>query len=71
VAYTADELTVTITRLEGALVRGELEVQFADRSVRYKSSSEILTALDYFKRLLALAAGGRAKQSVGVTWKGL
>jgi len=53
VAYTDADLTARITALETALDRHERIVQFADRSVTYNSTSEIIAKIDYFKKQLA------------------
>lgn len=52
-AYTEAGLLANITALETALARGELRVDFADRSVTYKSSTDIEAGINYFKRLLS------------------
>jgi hypothetical protein len=42
-----------ITALETALASGELTVEYAGRRITYRSASEIVSALDYFKRRLS------------------
>lgn len=59
---TEDEIRDSISKLETALAKGEDTVQFADRMVRYKSTSALTTAIAYFKGLLAEVTGGRSKQ---------
>lgn len=61
-ALNEDEIRENIAKLETALARGEDTVQYADRMVRYKSSSAIREAIAYFKGLLTEASGGRSKQ---------
>lgn len=74
-AYTTAELDTKIALLEGGLARNELRVDFADRSVTYRSVSEQLDALTYFKRLLAQQATSdgttsRSKQVLAVASRG-
>lgn len=71
-AYTQAELETKIASLETALGRGELRVDFADRSVTYRSVDEIVSAITYFKSLLAplTAATNRSRQSFGVASRG-
>jgi hypothetical protein len=66
---TATELQASIAKLETALARGEMRVQFADRLVEYKSTSAILDAIAYL-RSQVLALSGRGRQSFGVAVKG-
>lgn len=70
-AYTQAQLETKIGALETALARGELRVDFADRSVTYRSVAEIQNALSYFQRLLSqLTSTGRSKQTIAVASKG-
>jgi hypothetical protein len=62
---TADQISASISALESALSRGETRVQFADRAVEYKSTSEVITALAYFRQQLR-EVGGTGRQSYGV-----
>jgi len=76
VAYTTAELNLKIVALETGLARNELRVDFADRSVTYRSVPEQIDALAYFQRLLAqqaVAAGTttRSKQVLGVAARGV
>jgi len=74
VAYTTLELETKIVALESGLARHELRVEFADRSVTYRSIAEQIDALKYFKALLALqtpATGPvRSKQILAVASRG-
>lgn len=71
-AYTSAELDAKIVALETALSRGELRVDFADRSVTYRSVTETVQALEYFKGLLTnlTASTNRSRQSFGVAARG-
>ena len=68
--YTEDELRDIIRDLERGLRIVARGVTFADRGTTYRSTDEILKAIDYFKHELAVLTGGRAKQSVAVAAKG-
>lgn len=71
VPYTQAELEAKIAAIETAMARGELRVDFADRSVTYRSTAELITASDYFKRLLTqLVTPTRSRQTVAVGSKG-
>ena len=72
-AYTEDQLREHIAALETALLRNEVEVTFADRTVRYRSTSDIQKALTYFQGLLrdALGTSGAPKQFRAYAGKGL
>ena len=48
------------TAIERAIASGELRVQFADRSVQYRSIEELLKARDIIKESLAQAGGASA-----------
>lgn len=52
-AYVQSEVEAKIAALESALGRGEMRVDFADRSVTYRSVQDLTDALAYFKRILA------------------
>jgi len=56
---TSEQLQASIAKIETALSRGELRVQFADRMVEYRSVEELMRALEYFKGELARMAGRR------------
>jgi len=74
VAYTEAELNAKILALETTLARGELRVDFADRSVTYRSIDEIVKSLEYFQRLLvplAAATSRPVRQFFGVASRGL
>jgi hypothetical protein len=66
---TAAEITANIAKLESALARGELRVQFADRLVWYRSIPELTNAIAYF-RGLQVEQSGRGRQSFGRSVKG-
>lgn len=66
----AAPLQARITALELALDRHELEVEFADRRVRYASTSEILDRIDYYQKQLRNIQG-RPRQFSSVSGKGL
>lgn len=75
--YTEAALEANITALETALARGELRVDFADRSVTYRATSDLTTAIGYFKGLLAdlqaetTPGSRRSRQLLGVGSRGL
>jgi hypothetical protein len=50
-ALSAQEIDNAVTALQSALASGELTVEYNGRRVTYRSSSEIVSALDYFTRL--------------------
>ncbi|WP_186124698.1 phage head-tail joining protein [Burkholderia gladioli] len=52
-AYTRQDLE----RVQSAIAKGELEVQYADRRVRYRSISELRDAQTEIVRALDGAAG--------------
>lgn len=68
---TQSELESAIAAIERTLAMGQLRVDFADRSVTYRSTDDLLKALDYFKQQLAVLVSGRSKQTVLVASKGL
>lgn len=71
VAYTQAELEAKVAAIETAMARGELRVDFADRSVTYRSTAELITASDYFKRLLTqIVTPTRSRQTVAVASRG-
>jgi hypothetical protein len=47
---TPSEIAAAISALETALASGELTVEYNGRRVTYRSSSEIVSALNHFKR---------------------
>jgi hypothetical protein len=65
VAYTSADLTAVRT----AILRGERTVQFADRSVTYRSVDELLTV--EARILREIGGRTRTKQTLGVASKGL
>lgn len=72
VAYTQVEIEAKLLAIETALARGELRVDFADRSVTYRSTTELKSAADYFKRLLTqVVPPTRSRQTIAVASKGL
>jgi hypothetical protein len=64
VAYTQAQLDA----IQAAIAKGERTVQFADRSVTYRSMDELLIAES---RILSALSAGRSKQLLGVASKGL
>lgn len=64
VAFTQADLDA----IQAAIAKGERSVQYADRSVTFRSMDELLQAEARIARALST---GRAKQSIGVTCKGL
>ena len=63
-------LTAKITALEAALDRHELEVEFADRRVRYRPTAEIISQIDYYRTQLR-DSYSRPRQFLGVAGRGL
>lgn len=62
-AFTVDQLTA----LEGAIATGELEVTFGDKTVKYRSMDDLLTAYEFIRgKLIAagLVSDTRARVSV-------
>lgn len=69
---TQADIEANIAALEGTLARGELRVDFADRSVTYRSVAELVSALNYWRRQLTqFVAATRSRQTVAVGSKGL
>lgn len=64
-AYSQDDLDA----IRSTIAKGERTVQFADRSVTYRSMDELLAA--EARILQAISSRGRAKQTVGIATKGL
>jgi hypothetical protein len=64
-----------IDRMEQALARGELTVEFDGRRVTYKSNAEMLTAINYVKSQVALVTepipGGTSRMSFATFNRGL
>jgi hypothetical protein len=52
-----------------AMARGERSVQFADRSVSYRSMDELMEAYRFWSNQVALYSG-RRRQSLGYSTKG-
>lgn len=46
-----------LDRLKRAIARGQLEVRYADRTIRYRSLDELLTVKRDMERELAAASG--------------
>ena len=67
-AGVIDNLLLRETAPRSAIAKGERSVQFADRSVTYRSIDELMQAEARIAN--ALASGSRAKQSLGVSSKG-
>jgi hypothetical protein len=57
VAYSTNDLTA----VQRAIAKGELEVEFSDRRVRYRSIDELIKAESRISQ--ALRTGNRQKQS--------
>lgn len=71
ITYDATTVKANIARLEVALSRGELTVEYSDRRVTYRSVEELRSALAYWKAILADVEGDqRPKQSFAVASKG-
>lgn len=67
-AFTQSDLDAVRT----AIARGERVVQFADRSVTYRSMEELLSAEARISRALAASSTPTtSKQSIGVACDGL
>ena len=66
---TEADIDAAISALQTALSKGERSVQFADRSVIYKSTEEVLDALRYFEGLKGSAVE-RPRQFLGHSKKG-
>jgi hypothetical protein len=62
-AYSADDLA----KIRAAIAKGELEVEFVDRRVRYRSISELLRAEAAISSSLA---SPRNRQQTAVASKG-
>lgn len=56
-AYTAEQLTA----LENAIATGALEVKYADKSVTYRSLSEMLSLRDAMKQELGVASAPKRR----------
>lgn len=65
-SYTASDLTA----IRAAITKGELEVEFADRRVRYRSIDELLRAESHIIAELSQTTATRPKQTLGVAGKG-
>lgn len=63
-AYVQSEVEAKIAALESALARGEMRVDFADRSVTYRSVQDLTSALAYFNRILVDLYGAETPLSV-------
>jgi hypothetical protein len=60
-----------LTAIQTAIARGELEVEFADRRVRYRSMTELLQAeARITEALTSSSLPIRPKQTIGVAGKG-
>ena len=68
-AWTQSDLDA----IEAAIASGELDVQYSDKRVRYRSIAELLQAREVIRGVLAAAAAGSTivpKQTRLVTGKG-
>ena len=65
-AYTEADLTA----VRAAIAKGERSVQFADRSVTYRSMDELFQAEERIASSLMTTTTARSKQSLGVASKG-
>ena len=54
----AEEIQTSISRLHAALAAGQLTVTIGEQTVTYRSVSDLLKALAYFKKELADLANG-------------
>lgn len=70
VAYTVDGCTANITALETALARNTLTVEYADRRTTYRSTDDILKAINYWRNIRDGLLTGRSRQALGVASKG-
>ena len=66
---TSEEIQTSISRLHAALAAGQLTVTIGEQTVTYRSVSDLLKALAYFKGLLAelvngTPSSGHAEQAV-------
>lgn len=68
-AYTVEDIESNIQALEEALATGALSVAFADRSTTYRSVSDLMKAIAYWKGLLAQLRG-HSRVSYGVASTG-
>lgn len=72
VVYTLAEVDAKLAAIETAMARGESRVDFADRSVTYRSMDDLKSAADYFKWLRTqLVPPTRSRQTVAVASRGL
>jgi hypothetical protein len=63
-ALSDSDVAAMISALETALGSGELTVEYAGRRITYRSSDELIAALNYFKqRLNGVPATGPAPAS--------
>lgn len=73
-SYVQSEVETKIAQLETALARGELRVDFADRSVTYRTTKELTDAIAHFQRVLSRLAAqdgtGRGRQTFAVASSG-
>ncbi|OAI25952.1 hypothetical protein A1351_15475 [Methylosinus sp. R-45379] len=61
---TSEQITAAIGALEVALASGELTIEYSGRRVTYRSTTELVAALDYFRRAqLGVPASGPAPAS--------
>lgn len=68
-ALTLAQLQVNRDAIDSAIGKGELSVTFSDRTVMYRSVTELRRARDIIDSDISKLAG-RAKQSLGVGSKG-
>jgi len=69
-ALTLAQLQTNRDAIDSAIGRGELSVTFADRTVMYRSISDLKRARDIIDGDISKLSG-RSKQSLGVGSKGL
>lgn len=67
---TLEEAQASLTSIETALANASLQVMFSDRSVMYKSNSDLMVARDYFAGQVAKLSRTRSKQALGYSTKG-
>lgn len=68
-ALTLAQLQTNRDSIDSAIGKGELSVTFSDRTVMYRSVSDLKRARDIIDSDI-LKLSGRAKQSLGVGSKG-
>lgn len=66
-----DYTQAQLTAIRRAIASGELTVQWGDRARTFRSMDDLIKAEERILQGLTAAAGGRAKQFIGVASKGL